>query len=353
MLEYYNGILFLTTNRTGVLDEAIKSRIHLHLGFDDLNEHQTVEIFKNNIARLRARDQQRTNAMPGQRPLMIDEVGIISFARKHYQTHTTAMGRWNGRQIRNAFVVASSLANFQAGKQPPGWQPQLRVEHFNTVLDATLEYDRYRQSILMESDDAMAFRRMERAEPMATSPLSGTYGFVQNGVSFPSQQQQQHQVGVSTGLQYGGAAGAAFPHAAMPPSTGNISHNPDFTHRTQIPEQMQAGLYSGQPAVNSGRVAQNTHEQDRVYLQQHLQPGFDVSTSAQSVGGAQGQEYINSGGGSNLHTGLVDPVYASGGATAPGARPSGQEQTQTPQMQYGGVQGAHGRGGAGEFQGRP
>ncbi|POS74941.1 hypothetical protein DHEL01_v206661 [Diaporthe helianthi] len=51
MLEYYNGILFLTTNRTGVLDEAIKSRIHLHLGFDDLNEHQTVEIFKNNIGR--------------------------------------------------------------------------------------------------------------------------------------------------------------------------------------------------------------------------------------------------------------------------------------------------------------
>lgn len=284
---------------------------------------------------------------------MIDDSEIISFARAHFQKHSTAMGRWNGRQIRNAFVVASSLATFQADKKSPEWQPQLRVEHFNTVLDATLKYDRYRQSILLESDDAMAFKRMERAEPMAMPPLSGTYGSVQNGVPFPLQQQQQQQVVVPTSLQYGGAAGAAFQHAAMPPSTGNISHNPDFTHRTQIPEQMHAGLYSGQSAVNSGRVVLNTHEQDRVYLQQHLQPGFNVSTTAQSVGGAQAQEYINSGGSSHLHTGLVDPVYTSVGAIAPGARSSGQEQTQTPQMQYGGMQGSHGRAGAGEFQGRP
>lgn len=191
MLEYYNGILFLTTNRTGVLDEAIKSRIHLHLGFDDLNEHQTAEIFKNNISRLRTRDRQRTDAMTGHRALMIDEDGIIAFAGKHYRTHSTGMGRWNGRQIRNAFVVASSFANFQAEKQMPGWQPQLRVEHFNTVLYATREYDRHRQSILMKSDDAAAFERMERPEPTATPPLSGTYGFVQNGASFPSQQQPQ------------------------------------------------------------------------------------------------------------------------------------------------------------------
>lgn len=31
MLEYYKGILFLTTNRIGTFDEAFKSRIHLSL----------------------------------------------------------------------------------------------------------------------------------------------------------------------------------------------------------------------------------------------------------------------------------------------------------------------------------
>ena len=31
MLEYYSGILFLTTNRVGTMDEAFKSRIHISL----------------------------------------------------------------------------------------------------------------------------------------------------------------------------------------------------------------------------------------------------------------------------------------------------------------------------------
>lgn len=31
VLKYYNGILFLTTNRVGTLDEAFKSRVHLSL----------------------------------------------------------------------------------------------------------------------------------------------------------------------------------------------------------------------------------------------------------------------------------------------------------------------------------
>lgn len=44
MLEYYNGILFLTTNRGGVLDEAIKSRVHLNLKYESLNLYQTKKI---------------------------------------------------------------------------------------------------------------------------------------------------------------------------------------------------------------------------------------------------------------------------------------------------------------------
>jgi hypothetical protein len=35
-LEYYPGIMFLTTNRLRDFDEAIKSRIHLKLKYDDL-----------------------------------------------------------------------------------------------------------------------------------------------------------------------------------------------------------------------------------------------------------------------------------------------------------------------------
>ncbi len=35
-LEYYLGILFLTTNRHADFDNAIMSRIHLHLAFEGL-----------------------------------------------------------------------------------------------------------------------------------------------------------------------------------------------------------------------------------------------------------------------------------------------------------------------------
>jgi len=49
VLEYYSGILFLTTNRVGTLDEAFKSRIHLSLYYPSLNRDQTLQIFEMNI----------------------------------------------------------------------------------------------------------------------------------------------------------------------------------------------------------------------------------------------------------------------------------------------------------------
>jgi hypothetical protein len=37
-LDYLQGILFLTTNRVGHFDEAFKSRIHLSLGYEKLDD---------------------------------------------------------------------------------------------------------------------------------------------------------------------------------------------------------------------------------------------------------------------------------------------------------------------------
>jgi SpoVK/Ycf46/Vps4 family AAA+-type ATPase len=38
-LEYLEGIMFLTTNRVSEFDEAILTRIHLMLRFDELNSN--------------------------------------------------------------------------------------------------------------------------------------------------------------------------------------------------------------------------------------------------------------------------------------------------------------------------
>ncbi|KAL6895142.1 hypothetical protein GGI43DRAFT_128540 [Trichoderma evansii] len=163
MLEYYNGILFLTTNRPGVLDEAVKSRVHLNLHYNFLTEEQVVAIFKLNIQRLREIEDQASKA-PGHTKLFIDETDIISFASDHWRNHTDGIGRWNGRQIRNAFLIAASLAHYEGdmGERPEGLQKQLTSKHFKKVEETTRRYDEYRVACLGDTDSYLAHDRYER-----------------------------------------------------------------------------------------------------------------------------------------------------------------------------------------------
>lgn len=54
-MEYYSGILFLTTNRIGDFDEAFTSRIHMSLYYPELNGAKTVEVFKINLKMIQER----------------------------------------------------------------------------------------------------------------------------------------------------------------------------------------------------------------------------------------------------------------------------------------------------------
>lgn len=47
VLEYYDGILILTSNRVGTFDEAFKSRIQLALHYKNLSENQRSQIWSN------------------------------------------------------------------------------------------------------------------------------------------------------------------------------------------------------------------------------------------------------------------------------------------------------------------
>lgn len=175
MLEYYNGILFLTTNRPGVLDEAVKSRVHLSLVYEKLDLAQTMEIFKTNIRRLEKAEEQRASR-PGldYDPLDIDEDSILSFAKKQFEEckANSDVGLWNGRQIRNAFVIAASLAHLDAEKkqakagQRKKISPELDGKHFQRVNDTTLLYDQYRWALKKRTDDENAHSAGERVDPM-------------------------------------------------------------------------------------------------------------------------------------------------------------------------------------------
>jgi SpoVK/Ycf46/Vps4 family AAA+-type ATPase len=96
VLEYYAGILFLTTNRVGSFDEAFQSRIHISLYYPPLTPYTALEIWGKNLDRLARRDT-----------LEIDREGILEYGRKHFKTT-----KWNGRQVRNRPCSMSSANCF-------------------------------------------------------------------------------------------------------------------------------------------------------------------------------------------------------------------------------------------------
>lgn len=86
LLEYHQGILFLTTNRVTEFDPAFESRVTIALKYNHLTESARCQIWKNLISRLECEKSQDL------------DFGILS---KHVL---------NGRQIKNAIRLAVALS---------------------------------------------------------------------------------------------------------------------------------------------------------------------------------------------------------------------------------------------------
>jgi hypothetical protein len=105
VLEYYSGILILTTNRVGIFDEAVRSRLSLQLYYPELDGNQTLDIWKMNMRRT----LRRKNGL-----LTADQANILEFAERQFMWGKYNGMCWNGRQIRSAFQTATALAEFEA-----------------------------------------------------------------------------------------------------------------------------------------------------------------------------------------------------------------------------------------------
>lgn len=133
VLEYYSGILFLTTNKVGHFDEAFKSRIHVSLYYPALNKRSTLKIWKMNLERL----------SKSKKVFEVETEDIYDYARRHYRDlYKKGKTTWNGRQIKNAFQTAIALAEFEANKKEAG-KPVLKLEHFEIVARASEDFDDY------------------------------------------------------------------------------------------------------------------------------------------------------------------------------------------------------------------
>jgi SpoVK/Ycf46/Vps4 family AAA+-type ATPase len=222
ILELYTGILFLTTNRVGALDEAFMSRIHTQLYYPALEYDQSMKIWATNLKKLQRRKGDT---------MKIDVDEIMKFAKEHFFKNEKKSTRWNGRQIRNACQAAAALTEHEAfdgcihdGLHTPDFstvQPvaKLEVRHFQKVDSAMREFHEYMASVCGEDFSGVARAKAERdddyvyeqprryPEPVPHSPKADAYDG-DNGL----------------GLSYGGGGGGGI--YGGPPRWGGAGYSP-------------------------------------------------------------------------------------------------------------------------------
>ncbi|KAF2683996.1 hypothetical protein K458DRAFT_339090 [Lentithecium fluviatile CBS 122367] len=100
LTEYYQGILFLTTNRVATFDEAFQSRIHMGIRYENLTAKARKKIWQHHVGKVLA--------MTGD-----DEHRPKAFHDDDY--NELSKKAMNGRQIKNAVKTSQSIAISEKG----------------------------------------------------------------------------------------------------------------------------------------------------------------------------------------------------------------------------------------------
>jgi len=116
LLEYFQGILFLTTNRVETFDDAFQSRIHVALRYGELTTQARKSVWTMFL------DMVRKNGDPK----------IADFT--DHELDSLARRTLNGRQIKNMVRTAQALALNE--------RQMLTMEHLRRVLDVAETFDR-------------------------------------------------------------------------------------------------------------------------------------------------------------------------------------------------------------------
>ncbi|KAI8192229.1 ATPase family AAA domain-containing protein 3-B [Colletotrichum sp. SAR 10_77] len=148
-LEFYDGILFLTTNRVGSFDDAFISRIHIQLYYPDFSDDERQRVWKTFIDKL-AREKGDTMRMT------IDAKEYIESLRKHGL-------KWNGREIRNAFQTAVALAEYDAEKDSEG-RIMVKDDHLRAVVELSKDFKGYLNDLHRKDEGKRAEQRYERLD---------------------------------------------------------------------------------------------------------------------------------------------------------------------------------------------
>ncbi|KAH8602958.1 hypothetical protein B0O99DRAFT_679939 [Bisporella sp. PMI_857] len=172
VMEYYTGMLFLTTNRIGHIDDAFLSRTSLAILYEPLDTGKQQRIWSGFIEKLA---EERKDVVLTDR--------AKKFLERLDKDPTTRDVPWNGREIRNALQSAVALASFEAEEDAESGGEQsskiwIREDHFQTVVDRRKDFVAYRKSIRNQDEDLRAFVEGSRAMPkkpgeQSQGPVSG------------------------------------------------------------------------------------------------------------------------------------------------------------------------------------
>ncbi|GAP89771.1 putative TOB3 [Rosellinia necatrix] len=135
VLEYYEGILILTSNRVGTFDEAFRSRIQLTLRYENLNQNQRHKIWENFVRRLEKLESSRMAIASSTSPARVISGFGIDFNDIKAHIAELSERKLNGREIRNAISTARQLAMY---KREP-----MNYKHLERVIGETSKFEAY------------------------------------------------------------------------------------------------------------------------------------------------------------------------------------------------------------------
>ncbi|KAI1626861.1 hypothetical protein EDD37DRAFT_676614 [Exophiala viscosa] len=145
-LEYYQGVLFLTTNRVGTFDEAMLSRIHVVLHYPAFDDSERQTIWNTSFRKL---SEERPDVKVGP--------GLMEYALENQRVLDL---KWNGREIRNAFNTIVALAEFDAEKKRRAGRATAQIvlerSHLVQVVKMSEEFKKYMKSTRGLDESALA-----------------------------------------------------------------------------------------------------------------------------------------------------------------------------------------------------
>lgn len=146
-MEYFKGLLFLTTNRVDQIDDAFISRVHIAIEYEALNTVTREKIWNGFFKKLK---RERGG-----------KIIVPAGAQQYVIKRGTDL---NGREIRNALQTTITLAEFQAHESGSYKEAEpiiVEESHFRDVIDMSDKLHKYVASIRREDEQKRANARGE------------------------------------------------------------------------------------------------------------------------------------------------------------------------------------------------